>query len=779
MQNKTALKFHNTSFFVLLAVCCLMPIMFLPSTWAALGAVKGVVLSVGAFLAFGFWLIAQFIEGSIKIPKSKTLALLGGWAVFSFASALLSVNSSLSLWGRGFSSDSLVTTVSLVVITFLVSLYTQEQKKLVRMFLVLFSVTGITLLLQVILFAFKDVSFVAQLFGHISSGGTIVGTWVDFSYFAVFVFITSLLMYELLAPNGFFKKIALSFVVLTLLVLIFLNLKIAWLIGLVAALIIFVYKTSVDRTAQLANMQRISEDALYQPSEYKSDFPYMSFISLLVGLFFLLSSSVVSGYFSRLVGVSFNDIRPSFGTTVEVVKDSIRQSPLFGNGAGTFSDLWDLHRPLEVNQTPFWNTSFGTGFNTILTMAATNGLFAILALLAGLISALILGFKLFGYSFADRFTRFISVTSFVVVITFVSFLLINTPGFVMLSLGFIYIGLLVGASGLVGRTSIIEIRYLKDPRMSFISILGIVALLILIFAGVFFSVNRFIGVMLFNRAVASPSVEVALGRLNNLLAINRNDIYYRTYASLVSSEFSRLANVEGADQTQLQALYTQAVAASQQAVVWHDGSAINWLSLSQLYQLAAGGEDKTIYEQAKEAAEKAFARNPKNPVLELNNAQIALTQKDSTTALAAIERALVLKPDYFDAYLLRAQIQSTEGNTTPFIENLTAYIQKAPNDSQGYIALAQVYAQQKKYDEALGAIVYAQRLSPSDLTIFGIYINILEQAGEKQKAIDELEIFKGRFPEVTGVEEKITELRNSATVIPEPEISIDTTEESE
>jgi len=111
----------------------------------------------------------------------------------------------------------------------------------------------------------------------------------------IFTFLLALLMFEVLMPKGFFKKLSFFAVILSLVVLVFLNFKTAWVITIVSALLVFVYKSSVERSlskmfTKSVDEQDIDEKIAEADSQH---FPLMAFISLLVGLFFFLSSGSI------------------------------------------------------------------------------------------------------------------------------------------------------------------------------------------------------------------------------------------------------------------------------------------------------------------------------------------------------------------------------------------------------------------------------------------------------------------------------------------------------
>ncbi len=750
-----------------------MPFFFLPATVSGLGAIKGVILYVGVFLAFSFWLVAQFLEGNLRIPKHRALIALGAWVLFAFVSALTSQNVGVSLWGRGYAIDSFATVLVLALFTFLIASFARDQRKLVKLFLAAFAGSAITVLLQVILFATRGVPFVANYLGHVASQGTLVGSWVDFAYFVIFTFLLALLMHEVLLPKGFFKVLSLVAMVLSLVVLIFLNFKAAWIITIVSALLVFVYKSSVERSLSSGTADDTSGEAAPQK------FPIMSFVSLLIGLFFFLSSASIGASISRYAGITFTDIRPSFATTTQVMRSSLAQDPIFGAGAGRYSNVWDMYRPLDINQTVFWNTSFDTGFSTVQSLFTTNGILAVVALLALLGISIVHGFKLFSYQFPDRFSRFIAVASLIMSLAFALLLFLASPGLVLIVFGFMYLGLLLGVSTLVGRTKLMSINYLRDPRLSFFAILILVVAAMAGFSAVYFSGNRFASIVVYNRALAATDFETAARRIDRAISLSQNDVYWRTRSALYTSQFNTLAQAENPDSGQLQTNFSQAEQSASAAVAWDPTTTTNWLTLSQVYQLVAGGENEDAYKNAKEAADEAQKRNPTNPVLFLNQAQLALTKKDTQAALDQIAKAIEQKIDYLDAYILRGQINRANGTTTGIRDEIEAYTKVAPFDDQGYLLLGQTEVELKNFQSALNALARAKELNPTNPNNYLQYISTLELAGNRSQAIEELKNFQKRFPGVQGVEDQITRIEGGSTAPVVPEEVLEETTPSE
>jgi tetratricopeptide (TPR) repeat protein len=776
MYQNTIRKFNNISFTIIVGLCALLPFFFLPATISGLAATKEVLLYVSVFLAGSFWLVAQFLEGTFKVQKNWAFLALGAWAVLAFISAITSPNSRVSLWGRGFAIDSFATVLVVVLFTFMVAAFARDQRRLVQLFLAAFAGSVLTIFLQVVLYLAQRTHFVSTYLVHVTTQGTLVGSWVDFAYFVIFTFLLGLLMYEVLMPKGFFKTLSLIAMLLSLVVLVFLNFKIAWIVTIVSALLVFVYKSSVERSISkffVTGMPAPTEDeeieaAAQQEEGNAQRFPIMSFVALLVGLFFFLSSSSIGASLASYAGISFTDIRPSFTTTNQVMRSTLAHHPFFGAGAGRYADMWNLYHPLAINSTVFWNTSFDTGYSFLQSIFTTNGILPILALIAVLAISLAHGFKLFNYQFPNRFSRFIAVTAVIMLVAFTSLIIFASPGIVLIVFGFMYLGLLLGVSTLVGRTRTISYNYLHDPRTSFFAILAIVVATMAGFSAVYFSGNRFASIIYYNRAIGAGDIATAQSRLNKAITLSPNDIYWKTETQLFTNQFTTLGSAQSPDKVQLQNAFSHAEQSAQAAVSWDSTTASNWLTLSQVYQLVSNSQNADAYTNGKTAADQAIKLSPNNPVFFLNEAQLALTKQDTGTALNYIAQALALKPDYLDAYVLKAQIEAAGGDTTAGVTEMTNYNHVAPFDDQGYLLLGQAELQLKNYPEAVTAFARARDLAPSNPNNYLQYIGVLEVSGQKDQAIAALQDFKTKFPRVQGVDAEIQRIQNSVTAAPTP-----------
>ncbi len=128
--------------------------------------------------------------------------------------------------------------------------------------------------------------------------------------------------------------------------------------------------------------------------------------------------------------------------------------------------------------------------------------------------------------------------------------------------------------------------------------------------------------------------------------------------------------------------------------------------LDATYTLALNAINQEDYAKARKYLNIAFVYcDPQtDPVMDadllLKQACIDVIEEDNTIALLALDAALRVEPDLADAYLVRTQIYTMEGEFTSAVENLEKYIELTA-DASLYETVAQLH-------EANGDMVSAQ-----------------------------------------------------------------------
>lgn len=763
-HKNTAQKIHSISFIIILLLIGILPLFFLPSTVAGIVAIKGVLLYGAVLTAFSLWVIGFFLEGRIEIIRHRIMIALVAWGGLSLINALTSRVLAVSLWGRGFAVDSFAFTAVGILAFVLIASFAAERARLLRMFFALFFGSLCTVLFQILFYVTYKTSFVSRYFSGIAQQGTLVGSWTDFAYLTVMVFMMGLLCIEVLRPKAFLKISAISAVVLSLFVLIFLNFTTAWVLTILGALIVFVYKSSIDRVV-VKTTKKKGEDSI-EPVQKTASFPVYAFISLLIALFFYLSANSVGAALANYANLTFSNIRPSFSTSVHVARATVTHDPLFGAGAGRYTEMWNLYRPSDVNKTIFWNKSFDTGYSTALSVITTNGVLPFIALVTVMVYIVIISIKTIQVAPRDNVMRFVVVMTAVMVGGSIALFFAETPGLVLVTIGFFFMAFMVGIAIQSGVISLQSFDYLKDPRASFFTILLLVLIAMVGFSATYFTGNRFASIVYYNRALLASDSAIAQSRIDRALSLSQNDIYWRTRAVLFTNQFSSAAAGANPDKALLQSYFSQAEQSARAATTWDATNANNWLTVSQVYQLVASSNATEAITNGKKAAEEALQRNPNNPVIFINQAQFALIQQDTQGALEFIKKALAIKPDYLDAFIMKGQIAKNAGDAQGLKNELLAYVQTAPYDEQGYVVLSQAAAEAKEYQLALSAIVQAARLQPNNPNYYAQYITLLYLSGNKTQAVQELKNFKTVFPGIGGVDEQIKKIESESVAAP-------------
>jgi len=85
------------------------------------------------------------------------------------------------------------------------------------------------------------------------------------------------------------------------------------------------------------------------------------------------------------------EVYVSHKTSLDIANKTLNQSQnlkqsFFGVGLGNFNKSWLLHKPVDLNQTDFWQASFIQGFSSFTTLITETGYFGILAIIFFLVS---------------------------------------------------------------------------------------------------------------------------------------------------------------------------------------------------------------------------------------------------------------------------------------------------------------------------------------------------------------------------------------------------------
>jgi tetratricopeptide (TPR) repeat protein len=537
-----------------------------------------------------------------------------------------------------------------------------------------------------------------------------VGGWSDLGIYvgaiALFSFI-SLERLKLERPLKIAVSIILVFAFFLLSVISF---DVVWYVLAASAVVFFIYNYSFRKSGQaLDDIKKL---------------PLISLAVLVVACVFILfrgniystlSAEPFNLHFLDRFAISNVEVRPSIQSTYKVALDSIKHEPVVGIGPNRFINQWLKSKPDDVNTSLFWGTDFNYGFGLIPTFLITTGPLGFIAWILFLGYFIYLGFKAIFVRRQDPLRDYITSTSFIIAMYFWIFSIIYVPSSVLLVLTFFFTGLFFAS--LLG-TNTIEVKtfdFVKDPKMSFISVLLFVALLLGGLISAYGISRRFISAYYFNKGLVAANVkgDIKESEANLIRAVqfSEDDQYYRTISELNLIQINILLQQKNVSQEVVQNQFRSYLGAAQSAAQaardYDKTNYENWLALGRVAESVVPFNLEGAYETALAAYKEAQKLNPKNPALYLILSRLEVAHKDITKAKEYITEALKLKSNYTDAIFFLSQIQVNQGDLKSAIQSVEAASLITPSDPGVYFQLGLLRYNDKNYTGAASAFEQA------------------------------------------------------------------------
>ena len=581
--------FDRLSFLSLFLVVILLPIFCLPFTNFPVETSKGLLLVVGLAACIVFWAIARFVDGKIIFPKSRLLGAGFLVVLVYLISALFSTSRDSALFGSMFDVGSFWFVFAGFVLMFMsaVIFRTPKQAKTVLLGSILSS--AFVLLFQGFrLFVLPIFTSMPKVYVPLTKifslgiladkTGNILGSWNALGLFAGFAGLMFLLVVEFFPISKKEKILLQIFILLSVLLAASVNFTLVWILLGISSLIIFVYKVSIT----------LHRNEGEEAEKEKKNFPLTSFIVMIIALLFFVSGPFVGSFIPNHLNISNTEVGPSFGATMSITKGVLMKHPVLGLGPNRFGEAWSMYKPMIVNNTQFWDTSFNSGSGLLTTFAATTGVLGILAWLLFFVLFLLMGMKSVFSSIKNE-TNWEMMAFFVLSLyLFISSFFYFT-GAVIFLLSLVFTGVFVG---LVTSNSNKEISmsFLNDHRKSFFSILVLILVVVLSVSTAFTYIERFASVSYFNKSVSASTEPVAENSIITALSLYSNDLYLRTYSQIQLIKLSDIANkgssLSDADKATLQTSFTSAVNGAQLAIQYDPENYLNYQLLGSVYQTA-------------------------------------------------------------------------------------------------------------------------------------------------------------------------------------------------
>ena len=645
--------FDRLSFLSLFLVIVLLPLFCLPFTNIPVEISKGLLLVLGLAACVIFWAIARFSDGKIIFPKSWLLVSGFGIVLVFLLSALFSGSPQVSLFGAMFDVGSFYFIFAGFVLMLFSSiiLRTPKQAKIVLLGTILSS--AFVLIFQSIHLFLPTIFSLGILAGKT---GNILGSWNALGLFAGFSGLMFLLVIEFFPISKMEKLVLQIFIFLSILLAAAVNFPLVWILLGISSLIIFVYKVSIT-------LQRNEND------EEKKHFPIVSFVVGMIALLFFMSGNIVGSIIPNYLQLSNAEVNPTFGATMSITKRVLVEHPVFGVGPNRFGEAWSMYKPESINNTQFWDISFGSGSGLLPTLTATTGYLGVLAWLVFLVLFLIIGVKSVFASIKNGANWEMMAFFILSLYLFISSFFYSVGSVIfLLSLAFtgVFIGLVTSDFN-----KEISMSFLNDHRKSFFSILSLILLAIFSVAIAFKYTERLVSVSYFGKALSAPTVLEAENYIGKTLSLHTNDLYLRAYSQIylvkldsIAGKATKESPLSDADKAELQTSFDQAIKSAQMATAYDSLNYLNFRLLGSVYQAAGALGVKDVYVKAIEAYQTASGLNPLNPGIKLAMASASFSNGKIKEAKDYAQAALSLKPNYIDAMITLSQIGKSEGNTS-------------------------------------------------------------------------------------------------------------------
>ncbi len=476
--------------------------------------------------------------------------------------------------------------------------------------------------------------------------------------------------------------------------------------------------------------------------------PWFAGTGAALALLFLFFGSAINLGITNIFPVQSLEVRPSYSSTLGVMNSAEKASfarVFVGTGPNTFVHNWVMHKPAEVNQSPFWNLDFAVGFSTLLTALGTVGLLGMIAWLIPLFLVLVSLVRAIRLQVLSREERVVATIVGIASIFLMTAVIVYVPSPNLILLALLLCGATFGFLWRQGRTSA-QAGGISASRLLPMASVGAAVLLLVISLGVAGMIDR--------RFVSQAILGAGINALNRGDADKALSYAERAYAAEKIPDALFLATSAGTlklrqlaedtstaaeeIQSQFSSVAGATIATGQEGITASPQNYRAHIVLARAYDLLAQLKVQGAYENAKQGYENAALHNPNNPEIYLALARLEAVQGNAGKANEFLAKALTLKPNYTDAILFDVQLRVANNDLPNAIRSATAAVQTAPgvapiwfelgllyyaaNDTvnaitplQNAISLVPDYANAKYF---LGLSYYAQKRANEALTLF-------------------------------------------------------------
>ncbi len=739
------IKLEKVSYYLMLAVVFLTPLVFISPTVLTLDYVKSSIFVLGTSLALLG--IAAYTFSTKKIVYPKGLVLYASIAVvLSFIFSVFANIEQAGVYRMVFGDGAETTTLwfALIALLFVYSLVVLARTK-ERIFTVLGALvlSGVILALfhvSRLVFGTDFISF-GGLFGAATSNT--IGQWNDMGAYFGFTLLLSYLGLEFMILTKPIKALLYVLGALSLIMVTAVGFTSVWYVLLVVAVLFTLYSWNRHHKISL-----------------------LTIVFTVLMLALAIFGTSIAAKISAKANINQLDVRPSWDLSLGLIGNALNQAPLFGVGPNRYNNQYLLNKPVEINQTIFWALDFNAGISYVSSFAVTLGGFGIIVILFVLAVFVTLLVKAYRIRVDEPIDRFIIVAGAGIVFYFVVLSTLYNPSYPILVLGLSSVALfLVGLRD----TGIIKFAVFEgttNRRTLLIQIISVLAALafVLIFI---YGLRRATSVHYVQKAVVAVNtggdIKMAEEYIKRAIEKSRQPSNYVALAEVSIAQVNKiLSTAKSGDASIAPALKTyldQGIESSQMAIKLDPLDYRNYITQARVYESVIPTQVPGAYDNAMKSYASASSLNPSNPSIFLSAAQLEVAMRKPAEAKNFIGKALQVKSNYSDAVFLLAQIQVAENSTKAAVDTLLYLAQITPDNPVIYFQLGLLYYNANDNQSTILALSKAVELNPqySNARYFlGLALARLARYPDAAAQFEEIRKYN---PENVEVAEILTALR--------------------
>lgn len=686
-QNPNSIsKMENIAFYIFLITIILAPLSFFWSKFVSLDVIKSFVISTGTLVSAIFLAYSVMKSRSVSLPP-KSLCRTSVLLVISIViSSIMSAHFIKSFFGYGFE----VGNASFLIMMFVVACLTYKLvvNKNDRSILIYFGFISSYLVLFILHLLRTIFGSGFLTLGYLDSlTSTIFGNWYSLATFSSVIFLISFYAISYLGLKGKMKIANYILMAISVLGILFVADTRVWIVlSLVILLTLIV--VGIEKYKKIRSQGSVGFFGAFIRS--LNIFTLVVFVLSLVLVFW--GPKIMGNMVQKLKIVNVEIFLP-WQTTLDITSSSLQSFPLFGIGSNQFSQAYLAFKPMNINLTPVWATEFNYGIGLIPTFVSTHGIVGTILWILLFVFYGIIAVRVLKNIPEDKEKRFmlgssLSIGVFLWLLSFVS-----VPSHSILFFNAIILAMFIA---LAVSYEILPNRKYTPSQNTLISklfgtIVSIVILVLVIW--VLFGAKKFIANSYLSKAIKYMNNVATLDKsemaINTGLKFDKNDALWRVKAELSIVTAQKLG----------QTVNSSMSASTTQEILKQINNILN--AGVQSAEMAIAYDKQYYYNYISEARVAEVASGIKMP-----NAY--------DIAVKAYNNAIATNPYNPSLYFGLANIEAQNSKYDDALKSLGKALQVKNNYLDAIYLLSQVYASKGDLQSAITASSVATQLDPKN-----------------------------------------------------------------